>query len=77
MMIFRGPVVQNLYGLSDDQREYQIEDGSSFQHNSEYLLNQGKTSVRIAVSQYARYCRCRSCKSGKTDFIQVPGRKYH
>ena len=31
MMMFKGLVIQNLYGLSDDQLEYQIEDRRSFQ----------------------------------------------
>lgn len=31
VMMFKGLVVQNLYGLSDDQLEYQIEDRRSFQ----------------------------------------------
>ncbi len=29
--MFKGLVIQNLYGLSDDQLEYQIEDRRSFQ----------------------------------------------
>ena len=29
--MFKGLVIQNLYGLSDDQLEYQIEDRCSFQ----------------------------------------------
>jgi len=32
VMMFKGLVIQNLYGLSDDQLEYQIEDRRSFQH---------------------------------------------
>lgn len=31
VMMFKGLVIQNLYGLSDDQLEYQIEDRRSFQ----------------------------------------------
>ena len=31
VMIFKGLVIQNLYGLSDEQLEYQIEDRRSFQ----------------------------------------------
>jgi IS5 family transposase len=31
VMMFKGLVVQNLYGLSDDQLEYQLEDRRSFQ----------------------------------------------
>jgi IS5 family transposase len=31
IMMFKGLVIQNLYGLSDDQLEYQIEDRRSFQ----------------------------------------------
>ena len=31
LMMFKGLVIQNLYGLSDDQLEYQIEDRRSFQ----------------------------------------------
>jgi len=30
VMMFKGLVIQNLYGLSDDQLEYQIEDRRSF-----------------------------------------------
>lgn len=32
VMMFKGLVVQSLYGLSDDQLEYQIEDRRSFRH---------------------------------------------
>ncbi len=32
IMMFKGLVIQNLYGLSDDQLEYQIEDRRSFQY---------------------------------------------
>ena len=31
VMMFKGLVIQNLYGLSDDQLEYQIQDRRSFQ----------------------------------------------
>ena len=31
VVMFRGLVIQNLYGLSDDQLEFQIEDRRSFQ----------------------------------------------
>ena len=31
LMMFKGLVIENLYGLSDGQREYQIEDRRSFQ----------------------------------------------
>ena len=32
VMMFKGLVIQNLYGLSDDQLEYQIQDRRSFYH---------------------------------------------
>jgi len=31
VMMFKGLIIQNLYGLGDDQLEFQIEDRQSFQ----------------------------------------------
>jgi len=42
VMMFKGLVVQNFYGLSDDQLQYQIEDRRSFQHNSRVSVKPGQ-----------------------------------
>lgn len=82
VMMFKGLVLQNLYGLSDDQLEYQIEDRRSFQrflglakHQSApdaktfWAFRNRLTKLKLMEALFDRF----SCQLSQAGFIARKG----